>query len=862
MKYIIIAIGLALAAITGAWFGGPPSDPTLGVVPNIFRPAQGGTGIGSATAGQVGKVIKVLSNSPFTYELADDNTSAGGAAAFEIATTTDIALSQLAYINKTTGRTTLASVATTTVTATSPLSLSNPIAKVGGSNSVISLATTTNSLFSGTAGQVLGFINGGWFGVATTTFNSPLSFSGGAVSLDTSGTWTGTAALATALGANGANCSAGNFPLGVDASGAVETCTDAWTESENTTAAYAAQATTLTVAGTANQLTSSAGAQSLAANRTWTLSLPNHVVFPSSFQVTSATATNATSTNMDITSKLTFNGITGTTWAAFCTTITGGAGLCDGDDATGAGGSSAFEIATTTDIAVSELAYLTKTIGRTTLGSVATGTISSANSALTVTGGRSAVGGAALFTISTTTTNMFTGTPGQVLGYTNLGWTGVATTTFSTGLTYSGGAVTVNTSQNIATLSNLTSNGLVTTSGSNGTLGVTANSTGGLVLAMSGGIPTWVATTTFSSGLAYSGGNVTNTGVTSIVAGTGITISGATGAVTINALSSSKWATSTDAFAIYPNGLTNPVVGIGTTTPKFTLQVASSTRSQLALSDGSLTGDQLTIRTSNGNYYFATSSAATSATSTVPIMSFDTNGTLTLGKPLPATSGGTSFGTYTTGDTLYSSATNVLSKLAIGSAGQIKAVSGGIPAWIANTTLTSTLFTSPNASTTAVTIGNFLTVPNLAALTTAFAGAIGIDTTSGQLRWTADGSTSFSAVRDWEPSLTMASTTLDNTLIGFNTATSTLFIANRLRPVTATNLYCKTTNGTMIVEIGSGSATATPAIVCTPTGTNSTLSANNTFATRANIVIGAGSATTTTKANGVTITLTARETQD
>jgi len=48
---------------------------------------------------------------------------------------------------------------------------------------------------------------------------------------DTAGEWkklntTGNAATATALAANGANCSAGSAPLGVDASGAVESCTD------------------------------------------------------------------------------------------------------------------------------------------------------------------------------------------------------------------------------------------------------------------------------------------------------------------------------------------------------------------------------------------------------------------------------------------------------------------------------------------------------------------------------------------------------------------------------------------------------------------------------------------------------------
>jgi len=44
------------------------------------------------------------------------------------------------------------------------------------------------------------------------------------------GTLTGNADTATALAGNGANCNAGEYPLGVDASGAVENCTDATTE--------------------------------------------------------------------------------------------------------------------------------------------------------------------------------------------------------------------------------------------------------------------------------------------------------------------------------------------------------------------------------------------------------------------------------------------------------------------------------------------------------------------------------------------------------------------------------------------------------------------------------------------------------
>src|SRR3990167_7657155 len=70
-------------------------------------------------------------------------------------------------------------VTTTTLTASAPLSLSAAVAKVGGSNSVLTL--------------------------------------------DTSGAWSGTAA---ALAANAANCSAGSGAGGVTATGAAEDCTD------------------------------------------------------------------------------------------------------------------------------------------------------------------------------------------------------------------------------------------------------------------------------------------------------------------------------------------------------------------------------------------------------------------------------------------------------------------------------------------------------------------------------------------------------------------------------------------------------------------------------------------------------------
>jgi hypothetical protein len=60
-------------------------------------------------------------------------------------------------------------------------------------------------------------------------------------------------------------------------------------------------------------------------------------------------------------------------------------------------------------------------------------------------------------------------------------------------------------------------------------------------------------------------------------------------------------------------------------------------------------------------------------------------GTITTGtwnaNIIGATYGGTGTGTYATGDILYASATNTLSKLTIGSAGQLLTVSGGVPTW-------------------------------------------------------------------------------------------------------------------------------------------------------------------------------------
>src|SRR3990167_8027304 len=82
--FFIVATGLLLLSTTANagffdWLGGLFSQPTeqkLGA--SIIFPYQGGSGIGSATAGDVGKVLKVSDAYHFTYILHAANTGAGG----------------------------------------------------------------------------------------------------------------------------------------------------------------------------------------------------------------------------------------------------------------------------------------------------------------------------------------------------------------------------------------------------------------------------------------------------------------------------------------------------------------------------------------------------------------------------------------------------------------------------------------------------------------------------------------------------------------------------------------------------------------------------------------------------------------
>lgn len=150
------------------------------------------------------------------------------------------------------------------------------------------------------------------------------------------------------------------------------------------------------------------------------------------------------------------------------------------------------------------------------------------------------------------------------------------------------------------TLQNFTGLNSTTTNATTTTLFTTTASTTNLYLSVGTGCLTLTAGRVTSTGSACGSGGGSNT---------------------------DKFATSTGSFlSIYPNTSTNVGLGIGTTTPAWAVQIASSTRPQLTLSDGSLTSNHWSFRNAGGNFYLATSSPSTFATSTTAGMTIDLNG--------------------------------------------------------------------------------------------------------------------------------------------------------------------------------------------------------------------------------------------
>lgn len=95
-----------------------------------------------------------------------------------------------------------------------------------------------------------------------------------------------------------------------------------------------------------------------------------------------------------------------------------------------------------------------------------------------------------------------------------------------------------------------------------------------------------------------------------------------------------------------------------------------------------------------------------------------TTGVVTLAGTLGATSGGTSFSTYATGDIIYASASNTLSKLTAGTNGFVLTLASGVPTWaassggVASFSAGTTGLTPSTATTGAIVLAGTLATAN------------------------------------------------------------------------------------------------------------------------------------------------------
>ena len=160
---------------------------------------------------------------------------------------------------------------------------------------------------------------------------------------------------------------------------------------------------------------------------------------------------------------------------------------------------------------------------------------------------------------------------------------------------------------------------------------------------------------------------------------------GGTGLTTFSAANYALYSTSASTLVAG----TLPVAAGGTAATTFTANgiLYGNGTSALGVTAAGTTGQVLIGNTGSAPTWGTLSSSAvttfqTSLNGLTP--STATSGAVTLAGTLGATSGGTGLTSYTTGDIIYASATNTLSKLAAGTNGYILTLASGVPSWAAN----------------------------------------------------------------------------------------------------------------------------------------------------------------------------------
>jgi hypothetical protein len=228
-------------------------------------------------------------------------------------------------------------------------------------------------------------------------------------------------------------------------------------------------------------------------------------------------------------------------------------------------------------------------------------------------------------------------------------------------------------------------------------------------------------------------------------------------------------------------------------------------------------------------------------------------------KTTPATAGGTGQTTYATGDLLYASATNTLSKLAAGTNGYVLTLASGVPTWAASTggvtsfSAGTTGFTPNTGTTGAITLAGTLATTNGGTGLTTFTsgGAVYATSTSvlatGTLPNTAGGTGQSSAFTQYGITYASSTTALATTAAG--TSTTVLHGNASGAPTFGAVSLTADVTGTLPIANGGTGLTSTPTNGQIDIG-NGTGFTRTTLTAGSNITITNGSGTITIASTG------------
>lgn len=698
------------------------------------------------------------------------------------------------------------------------------------------------------------------------------------------------ASTATALAANGANCSSGNAPLGVNASGAVESCFDVWTEAENTSAAYISLTNlSATYPIAYNNGTGAFTFNGLSTTTNSGLS-QGFVYVGSGGLLQTAASSTALASKQDVlvsgTNIKTING--SSVLGSGDLTVTGsGSGLASStpwtfgslvvakdngsvttiatstirtSELTNDAGfltsyTSPYEIATSS-IAVPQVAYFTQTGGRTTLGSVATGTITCSGTGVSCsTTGLSVLGG------NLTITGSDTNASSTLLADTNT-WSGTNRFNFAS-TTYHSFTTASTTNLNIGgdSFIDLTGTGLAVSSGVLNTSNIPnaslANSTiSGIALGSNlANLTATDSTLTFSG--TYNGGTARTIGLNLGNANTWtvnqtFNYSSSTAYSSFNT-SSSTLALSGTASTSVLNALSVNLFGGGAKTTANSLCVQLTGSADLCDgSDAAGAGGAFPWTVNTGynsttttlgflNGFFSTASSTISNSFFLPqrtsgqLLYTGTNGSvLGVATSSASCSGGVSCSAFTVVGSVSPTITSFTYPFPSAATSTLLTFSGGLNASDGTATLGTIAGTIDAGGATDFEI------PNSTASASGAAGRIRLDTTSNNLTL-ATSTNGHIVVASATTTLYALTATTSPYISG-----STIDFPPHFLPQNATAVACKVTSGTSFQITFSDGTNSTNTVTCTTTWTQYALTTNNSWTANERFLMTFGTKTGTT----------------